>query len=110
MAQPLSRTSSLESHLGQTARSHGVPSLVVADEAGLPMAASSDAVAVDEVAAISALRASGDESRSELVNGRVKARAVDVGGHQVLLGAIGDTAICAAVFDEVEDAVKQTLA
>ncbi|MEZ4317580.1 MAG: hypothetical protein R3F61_08745 [Myxococcota bacterium] len=99
----------LDSELGSAARTHAVPSLVIADRAGLLIASAPEGTANEEVAALAALRADGHMGRSEVVEGRVKAREVHVGDDVVVMGAIGDTAICAAVFDEVEDTVRQTL-
>lgn len=99
----------LDAQLGAAARTFAVPSLVVADQSGLVVASAPQGSMVDEVAALSALRASGHNGRAEVVDGRVKARQVQVGEEVLVLGAIGDTAICSAVFDEVESAVQNTL-
>jgi predicted regulator of Ras-like GTPase activity (Roadblock/LC7/MglB family) len=100
----------LDAKLSRVATDHAVPSLVVADRSGLVVASAGDDTQAEGVAALTALRASGDQSRAELASGRVKSRPVDIGDDVVLLGAIGDTAICSAVFDEAEEEVKRHLA
>lgn len=106
----MSRTVALESKLDHAARTHALSSVVVADQHGLPVAAPNGAASVDEVAAVAVLRATGDARCGELVQDRkVKARKVNVGDQDVVIGAIGDTAICAAVFDELEDSVREAL-
>lgn len=96
----------LTAELGHLAETYGLPSLVVADQAGLLVAAADGAAEVDEVAALSALRAVGDGRRPEVASGRVKAREIPVGGEVLVVGALGDTNVCAAVFDRAERAVK----
>lgn len=96
----------LTAELGHLAETYGLPSLVVADSAGLLVAAADGAAEVDEVAALSALRAVGDTRRPEVASGRVKAREVQVQGEVLVVGALGDTNVCAAVFDRAERAVR----
>lgn len=95
--------------LDTAAAEKGLPSLVVADQSGLLIAASAGSTGSDETAALSALRAEGNDARSEVVEGRVKARAVDLGDEQVIVGALGDTAIVAQVFDDLEETVRNGL-
>lgn len=87
----------------------GLPSVVVADTSGLLIAAAKDATTPEETAALAALRVEGNPARGELVDGRVKARSIEVGAEQVVVGALGDTAICAQVFDALEGAVRDGL-
>lgn len=105
----MSRDAKLSRQLDDIARDSTLPSLVLADESGLLVAAASNSTQSDEVAALSALRAGGDERRSEVAAGRVKARAIDVGGDTVLVGGIGDTHVTRPVFDRVEAMVKDVL-
>lgn len=95
--------------LDSAAAERGLPSLVVADRSGLLIAASESSTASEETAALSALRAEGDVARAELVEGRVKARRVDLGDDEVIVGALGDTAIVAQVFDDLETVVRDGL-
>lgn len=107
---PLSPTphDRLRDALDEATRATGVR-VVVADAAGLPVTASTGTPEIDALAAVAALRASGDAGRAEVVAGRVKARTVPVGDATLVVGAVGDTAICGAVFDRVAPAVAETL-
>lgn len=93
--------------LDQAAAEAGVPSLVVADRAGLLIAGAGDQA--DVVAAVGSLRADGHPGRAELIDGRVKAREVDLGDERVVLAAVGDTVVTAAAFDKVIATVKAEL-
>lgn len=100
----------LEAALDQVATELDLPSLVLADDSGLLMAAGRGAREADEVAALAALRAADVAGRDEVASGRVKGRAVSVGDGHVVLGALGDTAITSAAFDRVSRTVSETLA
>ena len=97
----------LNTKLDTLAKANDLPSLVVADDQGLLVAASDSASQADEVAALCAVQENGVSPRKTIEGDRVKARTVVMGERTVVMGALGDTAICAAVFDVAEEAVKE---
>lgn len=91
------------------AKEHGLPSLVVADDGGLLVAAATDADDREAVAAYAASRVAGVPQTPDMVKMRVKAREVSMRRGNLVVGAVGDTAICGVALARAAKDVQDVL-